>query len=377
MGHRNHKIGTAKNLSRYTYILCNLNFSAIQAKGKFMVKVQQTNAPAISVLMPVYNEEVHVQEAIESILQQTFSDFELIIIDDASTDRTPSILKECANKDSRIRLLHNERNLRIAASLNKGLLAARAPLIARMDADDYSFPERLSIQWEFMQSHPEVDICASQLVISETGQIWKPPCTQEEIRARFFFGTAIYHATVLCKKKALLTVDGYAETFLTSEDYHLWARLCLDKKIIFANIEKPLYSYRFTPPTPGSHAFMQQKKFDAEIYKVVLKAIQIIPTTEELKCHIAFTDDQAIVTDADLFNCLDWLKKIEAANKQTQVFDEKALHKELCKRWYSLYLRRVPYSWKHALRYFSLPFATHSLRSTLKILRRPLKGKRH
>src|SRR3989442_874819 len=111
----------------------------------------------ISVVMPVYNAERYVTEAIDSILQQTFEDFEFIIVDDGSTDRTPSILHSFASKDGRIRL-YQQGNAGLVASLNCCFRLATAPYIARMDADDISLPERLRAQFEYLGNHRDVGI---------------------------------------------------------------------------------------------------------------------------------------------------------------------------------------------------------------------------
>src|SRR5688572_25142970 len=110
------------------------------------------NTPCVTVLMPVYNAEKYLKEAIDSILQQTLTDFEFLIIDDGSTDASVRIIRSYA--DSRIRLVQNETNAGITVTLNKGIELAKAPLIARMDADDISYPMRLQRQYDFFLAHP-------------------------------------------------------------------------------------------------------------------------------------------------------------------------------------------------------------------------------
>ena len=120
--------------------------------------------PKISVLMPIYNtQEEHLREAIESILNQTFSDFELIVIDDCSTDTTGEILKRLAERDERVKVHPNEVNLRLPSSLNKAISLARGRYIARMDADDIALPERLERQYAFMEAHPNVALSSCRL----------------------------------------------------------------------------------------------------------------------------------------------------------------------------------------------------------------------
>jgi glycosyltransferase involved in cell wall biosynthesis len=112
----------------------------------------------VSVIMPVFNAKLYLSEAVESILSQTFADFELITIDDCSTDGSLEILKSFAEKDKRVLVLDNERNLGVTPTLNRGLATANGELIARMDADDISLPERLEKQAAFLKAHPEVGL---------------------------------------------------------------------------------------------------------------------------------------------------------------------------------------------------------------------------
>jgi len=128
--------------------------------------------PQVSVIMPAYNAEKYIGEAIESILNQTYKDFELIIVNDASTDSTGSIIKTYAEKDERIVVLENEQNLNIAGSLNRAISAAKGEFLARMDADDIALPERLEIQSKAMQENPKVAVVGNDInLIDENGSV--------------------------------------------------------------------------------------------------------------------------------------------------------------------------------------------------------------
>ena len=138
--------------------------------------------PAVSVLMPVYNVEKYIGEAIESILNQTFNDFEFIIIDDASTDNTVSVIEKFS--DNRIKLIRNETNIKLAASLNKGLRIAQGKYIARMDGDDISLPHRFQKLYEFLENNPSVDICGSAMrVFGNEETVWEYSSDDKEIKA--------------------------------------------------------------------------------------------------------------------------------------------------------------------------------------------------
>lgn len=185
--------------------------------------------PLISVCMPVYNAKRYVAEAIESIVSQTFRDFEFLIIDDGSTDGSLAILKRYAEQDSRIRLWSGP-NAGYVPRLNEMLALSRGPLIARMDADDVSLPERFAQQVEFLRSHPEVDVVGgSQECIDSRGYplaVWHPPASHDEIQECALTGSGtISHPTVMMRRKAVLAVGGYREEMMPAEDYDLWLRM--------------------------------------------------------------------------------------------------------------------------------------------------------
>ena len=149
--------------------------------------------PLCSVVMPTYNDSRHLAAAIESILDQTFRDFEFIIIDDCSTDKTPEILEQYRCQDTRIRIVRNAENLGVARSLNKAIALTQSPFIARMDGDDLSLPTRLEKQIAYMQAHPEVGVLGTQnIFIDEQGQyseqfIWSKPTSHNLLILQAFW----------------------------------------------------------------------------------------------------------------------------------------------------------------------------------------------
>ena len=162
--------------------------------------------PKVTVLMSVYNGEKHLREAIDSILNQTFGDFEFLIINDGSTDRTADILQ--SYQDSRIKIIHNEKNIGLTKSLNKGLKLAKGEYLARMDADDISYPNRLEVQYEYMEKNPNVGIVGSwNDVIDDIGNtigFWKCNYSSEEIYYILNFRNCLTHCSVLFKKELVI-----------------------------------------------------------------------------------------------------------------------------------------------------------------------------
>jgi len=202
----------------------------------------------LTVLMSVYNGEEYLDDAIESILNQTYEDFQFLISDDASTARSPRMLQEWANRDDRIRLMLNEHNQGLGAVLALGMRDAKTPLVARMDADDIAHPERLQRQVEYMKANPEVGVLGTFAIdIDEDGQIIKPrrfPVTHDEIR-RLIWTAPVLHPTVMMRREEILAAGNYDPELRKRQDYDLWFR-CAAAGMRFSNLPEPLLKYRFT-----------------------------------------------------------------------------------------------------------------------------------
>lgn len=269
--------------------------------------------------MPVYNGEEHLAEAIDSILAQTFSTFEFIIIDDASTDRTPCILRQYAEKDSRIRIITNEMNKKIAVSLNSGIAEARSPLVARMDADDWSAPERLEKQFTFMQAKPEVGICGTWLETYEAGDIWKWPSTDEGIRAHMLFNSPIAHPTAMIRRDLLVNLGCYALDMPPAEDYDLWERFSR-LNVVFANIPEVLLHYRWYPQKDRS-AYKDAQVRRADVVRLrQIQRLGLEPDERERLAHSMLSGAREPTCLGDVWLVTQWVKKLLAANAQKEVY---------------------------------------------------------
>jgi len=203
------------------------------------------NPPIISVVMSVYNGQTFLAEAVESILGQTFPDFEFVVIDDGSTDRTPEILAAYASRDARIRVFRQENKGR-TESLNIGIALAQGKYIARIDADDIALPDRLNAQLEFMEQHPEVGLLGGPVeLINTTGQVIRtvtPPLEDAGIKLLMLRYNPIYHSSVLMRKELVLATGGYRMPFDESEDYDLWLRI--GERSGLAILDHPIVQYR-------------------------------------------------------------------------------------------------------------------------------------
>lgn len=202
--------------------------------------------PAVSVVMPVYNSVKYLAEAIESILNQTFSDFEFLIFDDGSTDGSAQIIKNYAAEDSRILAKYSSVNAGYVKHLNDGIVLARAPYLARMDSDDIALPRRLELQKEFLDRHPEIGVVGSSSIrIDQDGRelgLSRRHSAPSYLFWQSFFVNPLAHPTVMYRETIFDSAEGYRESKSPAEDYDLWTRVSTSWHL--ANIEEPLLKYR-------------------------------------------------------------------------------------------------------------------------------------
>ncbi|MDE2406037.1 MAG: glycosyltransferase [Sphingomonadales bacterium] len=220
-------------------------------------------APAISVAMSVYNGERFLALAIESVLGQTFGDFEFLVLDDGSADRTRAIIEHYAARDARIRPIFRE-NRGLIASLNQLLAESRAPLVARMDADDVCHPQRFERQLDFLAAHPDYGVVGSRCEdIDEDGGPWPIPAvahplTHEDFLVAIEQGMPLLcHPSVMMRRAVALQVGGYHPAFQHCEDLDLWLRLSDVTRL--GNLPDRLLRYRhYAGQVSSRHATLQQ-----------------------------------------------------------------------------------------------------------------------
>lgn len=234
--------------------------------------MSKNNTPAVSVVMPAFNAEKHIKTAIQSILSQTFANLELIIIDDGSNDSTGDIIAKFAQKDKRIIVLRNKINIGICKSLNKGIKQARGKYLARMDSDDWSFPDRLYKQFAFMKKHPKAVVCGGAIEVCD-GSLKvmnqrRYPVSDKKIREKMLRINPFAHPAVIFKKDAVLKVGGYNEKLFTVEDYDLYFRLGKIGK--FANLSSKVLKLRTHKNSVSSKLIAKQARLN--LY-VRLKAV--------------------------------------------------------------------------------------------------------
>jgi hypothetical protein len=220
----------------------------------------RVTAPRVSVVIGAYNGERFLRPAIESILNQTFRDFELIVVDDCSSDTTLQILEEF--KDERMRVVRNQRNLGIAETLNHGIALARGEYVALQDHDDMSLPTRLECQLAFLERNAQVGIVGSSCyVINEAGTIgpgWPVKYNDAELRWALLWRCPFFHTSIMVRRRDIEEVGGYSSDpkYRFSEDYDLMSRVAFRHAV--ANIPQPLGCWR-KHETSASHQNVSQQ----------------------------------------------------------------------------------------------------------------------
>lgn len=233
------------------------------------------NNPEISVIMSVYNAEKYLRESIESILNQTYTEFEFIIVNDGSTDSSLEIIK--SYKDERIVLI-NQNNTGLAKSLNNGIEKSRSIFIARMDADDISLPDRLQKQYEFLSQNPEYVVIGSNAknIDINGNYIHTSDLTTSNIQCKNKLPeTPFIHPSVMFRKNAFCEAGKYPEYMLKAQDLILFSKISKYGKI--ANIEEPLIKYRIVP-TANSN---RNSSPDKRLINIISKAIEFDKISED------------------------------------------------------------------------------------------------
>jgi glycosyltransferase involved in cell wall biosynthesis len=293
-------------------------------------------SPEITVLMPVYNGERYLAQAIQSILDQTFGNFEFLIIDDGSTDRTPEIIKQFS--DPRIRAVNNEKNIGLIGTLNKGIGLAHGGYIARMDCDDWSVPDRLAKQRTFMEKHPDVGVCGSwvKTIRESEEQLWEYPTTNADIRCRMIFSSMLAHPSVMIRR-AMLAENylEYAASYIYAEDYELWSR-CMDCCNL-ANLPEPLLNYRLHESNTEALHADEQKQTVMRIQHNMLELLGVEASSDELDLHYYihyYLGHGGLPVNLDVLDRVDaWLSRLAEANQVSRYFPEPEFRSTLGLYW--------------------------------------------
>jgi len=316
----------------------------------------QDNIPVLSVLLPVYNAAVFLEQAIDSILQQTYCDFELIVIDDASTDGSDTVLDKIS--DPRIVRIKFNQNKGIVAALNKALDISRGRFIARMDADDIAAPNRFQLQVQYLEGHPEVAVVGSW--IRGFGRVRRPyvlryPVSHASIEAGLLFDSPFAHPAVMMRRAMLDALEKkYSVDFPYTEDWELWSRLVRVGRA--ANIPVVLLDYRI-------HVKSSSRQFTDLQSESKTRLLQRIYSDFELTFSQKFLLDDPTPNRGWLIDCHEYFFSIIIEARKSGILN---MH-EFCCTVQDQFLKRISgmtwfgfypawFAFRHSLNPALLPF---------------------
>jgi len=281
-----------------------------------------SNISLVTVLMPVYNAEEYVKQAIESILLQTYSNFELLIIDDASTDASVEAIHSL--KDDRIRFIQNEKNLGLIGTLNKGFDLAKGKYIARMDNDDLALPDRLKVQVDYLESHPEVGVFGSAYINLKDNVKGKTTTflhNHDLLKSILFFNSCMAHPTVMFRKEFIKKNNlKYTAGYTHAEDYEFWVR-AIDKTQ-FSNAQEPLLLYRIHDKQTSNSESRAQQETASRIRLMMISKLGLQPNETEMRIHNSIGNKLILKGFENIQYTEQWILKLVKANSKTHVVKE-------------------------------------------------------
>ncbi len=309
--------------------------------------------------MAVFNGAKFLTESINSILNQSFSDFEFIIIDDGSADDSVNIVRNFGDK--RIRFFKNDKNRGLPYSLNQGIKLSRGDYLVRMDQDDVSFPKRIAIQVDYMDVHPDVDICgaAVKTTLNNHKIVSMRPEDSEEIKATLLFNNVLSHSSVIIRKKAIEREKlFYDPAIKNAEDYEFWTRCCWKLKI--TNLTTPLVFYRrhqsqmVNQPTIRSIIATSRNK--------MLKRFVSHPIKTELALHSRIANGTTATSWEEIRAVETWLIKISIENNQKQLVKQEAMRLVLEGQWFNVCAKSAKLGVGVIRQYLGSPITSHAFR---------------
>lgn len=336
--------------------------------------------PCIAVVLPVYNGEMYVREAVQSVLDQTVADFALFVIDDGSTDRTLEVLSSFT--DARLRVVRFPAHRGLVPALNAGISESRSEFIARMDADDICMPQRFERQVAFLRAHPQIGLCGTwtRTFGDETYDL-RPPIKPEDIRARLFFGWAINHPSIMMRRDFLerhgLLYDG---NFRYVEDFDFFIRAA--ELTNLANVPEVLLHTRAHPQEVSVIHRGEQVPTEARLLARQLRSLMPDATQEEESFHLRLlsgTVDASILTRAG-----QWFVRLDRANQERPRYDQATFRRELRRKLYDIHMRASPAGFRVLASYWMSPLGGAPERPVLDsltlaarcMLSRPLRWRR-
>jgi len=301
--------------------------------------------PGVSVLMAVRDGGAFLAEAIASIRAQSYRDWEMIVVDDGSTDGSDAVLQAAARSDSRLRVIRQER-LGLVAALNRAVAGACGEFLARMDADDRAQPERLGRQQAFMAAHPEIGVLGTAMRrFGAARGVWRRPVHDADLRAALLFEAPFAHPTVMIRRSIWEAAagEGYREDYRAAEDIDLWERLAPHTQ--FANLAEPLLDYRVHAGQVTAVATDTMARNGARVRRRWLQHLGLEPTAAEMERHEAVAWMRAGSAE-QLAQAGRWLRQVADANARGGRIDPKALAAQVGRRWFEFCNAHTRLGWQ-------------------------------
>ena len=332
--------------------------------------------PRIAVVLPVYNGEKYLAAAMRSVLAQTFRDFEIVVVDDGSTDRTAEIL--AGFSDARLRLIRQSQNLGLVAALNTGIRESQSEFIARMDADDICHPRRFEKQVAYLETHPDVSVCGTWYrTFGARRRSVRVPVEPEHIRARLFFGWAMGHPTIMMRR-SFLEQHGlvYNDEFRHVEDLDFLSRAAELTRL--ANLPEFLLLNRAHDCQVSVVYEQDQLETEGRLAMRHLRLLLPGVTSEEAAFHRDLA--KGLLPPSRLAQAEDWLLRLDRENLEKGTYDARHFRQGLCKWWHRAHSTQAASGgigvllsyWKSPLASIrGIGFYKHAALAVQSVIRRP------
>jgi glycosyltransferase involved in cell wall biosynthesis len=299
-----------------------------------------TKSPLVSVILPAYNAEHYIELSIQSILEQSYQNFELIIVNDGSTDNTKERI--LAFSDERIIYLENKKNCGLIPTLNSAISQSKGRFIARMDADDIALKHRLKYQVHFLENNPDYILCGgAAYLMDKDGQTIGNMCrtsTNESIRANLLFTNPFIHPTIMIRTE-IIKKYLYREDALHCEDLELWIRLSKNKDNKLANLPQKLIKYRIH----ATNVSVTHKKFQERTrrayFQESIETLMGSINQDELNLHFLSFEQNDRLNKKTVLRAKKWIERLSSQNKQLNQFDSFSFNSLLLSRWLVLCLK--------------------------------------
>lgn len=285
--------------------------------------------------MPVYNGESYIDDAIDSVLAQAFSDFELIIVNDGSTDNSLRLIQDY--DDHRIKCLSRDENRGLAVTRNEGVAAASGQYVAMLDCDDIANPARLEIQTAYLDENQDIGVVGSWVEIIDeagavTGDVWRFEASPQRLPAALLFHNCFAQSSIMARRE-LLGEAPYRSDFPPAEDYDLWVRLASHTRL--ANISKPLVRYRCHQGGTSRKKTALAESNTSKIIIAQLEKLGLTPTSRDMQVH-RYLGKSLSCDDSVTFDLAEkWLERLLSANRLSRVYDETVFREVIHDRWFS------------------------------------------